>query len=150
MGEIHTMPILKSESTAEISIMRNYNIAGSTTRVYPTVNGKKIAGLYTKDYVRFYLKEGKYTFGLMQPDIIAGRWIEENSIEKNVEANKKYYFLLSPAFLSMEIEEINQKDGESRISTSDLVQAGSLSGDPDPISTILIPVGNIMGLDEDD
>ena len=151
MGEIHSMPKLDSESTAEISIMRNYNFVGGAIRLYPTVNGKKIAGLYTNHHVQFRLKEGKYTFGLMVPDVFFGRWVDENKIEKNVEAKKQYYFMLSPTLLEgMEIEEIDQKEGEKRISSSNLIQTGTLSDNLDPIGKVLMPIGGLMGLGEDD
>ncbi len=151
MGEIRAMPKLDGEATSEISIMRNYNFVGSGIRLYPTVNGKKIAGLFSTDYVRFRLKEGKYTFGLMVPDVIFGRWNEENKIEKKIVANNKYYFLLSPKLLDgMEIEEVDSKEGEERLSHSDRVETGNLSNDRDPIAAVLTPVANIMGLDEDD
>ena len=64
MGKIHTMNESKSLATGEVSIIRNYNYGGSGVRLYPTVNNKKIAGLYTNDYIHFYLKEGTYKFGL--------------------------------------------------------------------------------------
>jgi len=150
MGEIYTMPKLKSESVAEISIMRNYNFFGSAVRLYPTVDGKKIAGLYGKEYVRFHLEEGKHTFSIMFPDIVLGRWVEENKIEKNIEATKRYYFLLSPGIMAMEIEEITQEQGEKRISSSDLVLSGSISDQPDALGKVLLPAFKVIGLGEDD
>ena len=134
----------KGELTAEISIIRNYNTSGSVTRVYPTVNGKKIAGLYTEDYVRFYVEKGVYIFGLMVP--AHGRWIDKNKVKKNVQVKKRYYFLISPSFLNgFEIEEIDEAEGEKRILTSDLIQTGKISSNPDPFSKALIPVFRIMG-----
>ena len=150
MGKIHTMPELKGESSAEISIMRNYNFWGGGVRLYPTVNGKKVAGLYTNHHVQFQLHEGKYTFGLMVPDVVLGIWKEENNINKNIEANKQYYFLLSPGVMGMEIEEIDQKDAEKRLLSSNLVKTGSLSENLDPLGKVLMPIGSLMGLDEDD
>ena len=150
MGEIHSMPKLDSKTAAEISIMRNYNYIGGGIRYYPTVNGKKIAGLYTKHHVQFRLNEGTYTFGIMAPDVLLGRWVKGNSIEKNIAANKQYYFLLSPGLMGSEIEEITQKDGEERISSSNLIQTGTLSENLDPLGKVIMPIGKVIGLDEDD
>jgi len=150
MGEIHTMPKLDNKTAAEISIMRNYNFVGGAIRLYPTVDGKKIAGLYTKHHVQFQLKEGKHTFGVMAPNVVFGYWTKGNSIEKDIETNKKYYFLLSPGIAGMEIEEINQKEGLKRISSSTFTQTGTLSENQDPIGKVLMPIGKAMGLDEDD
>ena len=150
MDKIHFMPEKKTESTAEISIIRNYNILGSAIRGYPTVNGQKIAGLYTKDYVHFNLEEGKYKFGLMFPDVLLGVWIKENTIEKYIQAKKQYYFLITPTFIGMEIEEISYKDGEERISSSSLINTGNLSHEPDPVVKIIKPLTDTIGLDEDD
>ncbi len=150
MGEIYTMPELKGESFAGVSIMRNYNFWGGGVRLYPTVNGKKIAGLYTNNHVQFRLHEGKYSFGLMVPDVVLGIWKEGNSFDKNIEANKQYYFLLSPGLMGMEIEEIEQKEAEKRLASSDLIETGSLSDKLDSLGKVLMPIGNLMGLDEDD
>ncbi len=136
MGKIYAIQEKKSEATAEISIIRNYNFGGSGIRLYPTVNNRKVAGLYTKDYVRFYVEEGKYIFGLSYPDVIFGKWVKEKEIKKYIKANNQYYFLLSPSLFGMEIEEINKTDGEKRISSSTLIETGKLSSVPDCISKV--------------
>ena len=140
----------KSETTAEISIIRNYNFSGSGVRLYPTVNGQKIAGLYTNDYVHFYLREGKYIFGLSYPNVILGNWIKEQEIKKYVKANNQYYFLLSPSLVGMEIEEINKTVGEKRISSSRLIEAGKLSSEPDALIKFIKPLTDTVGLKEEE
>jgi len=151
IGKLYVMDENKSALTAEVSIIRNYNFEGSGIRFYPTVENKKIAGLYTKDYVHFYLKEGNYKFGLMVPDVIFGRWIDENSIEKKIKAEQKYFFLLSPTFISsMEIEEIEQKEAEERMASSRLIKTGTLSNEVGVVGDIIKPLSDLMGLDENE
>ena len=151
MGKIQAMGEPKSSTTAEISIVRNYNFTGAGIRLYPTINDKKIAGLYTKSYVHFNLKEGSTTFGLMYPDVVFGKWKKGNNIEKYIEAKKQYYFLVSPIILGgFEIEEIEKNDAEERISSSILIATGTYSGQTDPLGKIIHPVADLMGLDEDD
>jgi len=150
MGKIQAMEEYESNRTAEIFIMRNYNFFGSAIRLYPTINDKKIVGLYTKNHVRFYLKEGKYNFGVKIPDVVFGTWAKSNTIEKVIEANKKYYFLLSLNIIGMEIEEISQKEGEKRMGTSKLIKTGSLSFSPDSVVKTIRPISDFMGLNEDD
>ena len=150
IGKIHAMNESKSLNTGEVSIIRNYNYAGSAVRLYPTVNNKKIAGLYTKDYVHFFLKEGTYKFGLMFPDVISGKWIKANFIDKQIKSNSQYYFLLSPTLFSMEIEEIEKEDAIKRISSSTLVKTGVLSNEAGVIVNAIKPIGDLMGLKEND
>lgn len=151
IGKLYVMDENKSALTAEVSIIRNYNFGGSGVRFYPTVDKQKIAGLYTKDYVRFYLKEGNYKFGLMVPDVIFGRWLDENSIEKKIGAEQKYFFLLSPTFIgTMEIEEIEQKEAEERMASSRLIKTGTLSDKAGVAVNIIKPLSNLMGLDENE
>ena len=150
MDKIYALQEYKSQSTAEISIIRNYNFGGSAIRLYPTVNDNKIAGLYTRDYVRFYLEEGKYIFGLSYPNVILGKWVKEQEFKKCIKANNQYYFLLSPSLFGMEIEEINKTDGEKRISLSTLIETGKLSSEPDALVKFIKPLADTVGLKEDD
>ena len=151
MGKIHTMMEPESNNTAEIFIIRNYNYIGSAIRLYPTVNDRKIAGLYTQNYIHFYLKEGSYTFSVKHTDVLLGRWIQGNIIKKIIDANKQYYFLLSPnIIMGMEIEEINDKNAEERLESSIHIQTGNLSHKPDKIVKVIQPLSDAMGLDEDD
>jgi len=149
IGNIHAMSEEKSKGDAEIAILRNYNLFASAVRAYPTINNQKIVGLYTKDYVHFYLKEGTYSFSLLIPDVLTGVWMEGNTIKKSIQKNQKYYFLVSPIINGMEIEEIDQKEGKERMSTSTLIHTGSLSEELDPIARVIKPVADIIGLDEE-
>ncbi len=145
------MPDIDAKASAEVTIIRNYNFFGAAIRLYPTVNGKKIAGLYTKDFVRFRLKEGKYTLGVMVPDVFLGRWKEGNKIEKQVEAEESYYFLLSPLPLKgMEIEEISREEGEKRLSESTRIETGKLSSNKDPVASVIAPNAEAEGESEGD
>ena len=149
IGKIHAMNEKKSESTAEISIIRNGNVVGSAIRYYPTVNDKKIVGLYTNDYVHFYLKEGEYKFGLTYPDVAFGRWMKGNFIKKEVKAGMQYYFLLSPTLLfTTEIEEVDKEAGEEMIPSSKLVKTGKLSDNPSSVAKAVKPIGHILGIEE--
>ena len=152
MGKIYAMNEKESQSTAKIFIMRNSNPMGSGVRLYPTVNEQKVVGLYSNNYTHFNLKEGKYTFGLLFPDVVFGRWIKENNILKEIKAKKKYYFLLSPTFLGgMEIEEIEKLEAEERISSDVFIKTGKLSKEPNNVVKYVVePLSNMMGLDEDD
>lgn len=147
MGTIYQMQELKSKVTSKVSIIRNYSVLGSEVRFYPTVNKQKVVGLYLNDYTSFYLKEGTYTFGLLVPDLVFASWIKENSIEKELEANKHYYFLVSPTFSGhMEIEEIEKKEGEERISSSTFIGTGN-SG---VLTEFIRPLSDLIGLNKDE
>ena len=151
MGKIKKMQEVKSRGMAEILIIRNYNYMGGGVRIYPTVNDEKIVGLYSNDYSKFYLDEGKYTFGLLVPDVVFGRWIKENTIIKEVKSRNKYYFLTSPNMIGgMEIEEIAKEEAEERISSSTRIKTGTISETSDPIAKVIRPLAKVMGLDEDD
>ena len=149
MDKVYAIQTQTSKRTAEISIIRNYNFSGSAIRIYPTVNDRKVAGLYTKDYIRFYVEEGKYIFGLTYPNVILGKWVKEKGIKKFVKANHQYYFLISPTLVGMEIEEINKTDGEKRISSSTYIETGKLSDKPDLIAKTIKPLAGVVGLKEE-
>jgi len=151
IGKMHTMNKVKNATTGEISIIRNYNFIGSGVRLYPTVDNNKIVGLYSNEYTHFYLKEGTYNFGLMFPDIVSGKWIQENTLKKKIKAHKHYYFLISPALLwGMEIEELKKEDAEKRIRSSKLIQTGTLSKDAGFIIQAMQPISHFLELEEDD
>jgi len=149
MDKIYPTKTKKSKTTAEISIIRNYSFSGSAIRIYPTVNDRKVAGLYTKNYIRFYVKEGNYIFGLTYPNVILGKWVKEKGIKKLVKANHQYYFLISPTLFGMEIEEINKTDGGKRISSSIYIETGKLSDKPDLIAKTIKPLAGVVGLKEE-
>jgi len=149
MDKLYTIEENKSNKSAEISIIRNYNFGGSAIRLYPTVNNRKIAGLYTKNYIRFYLREGKYVFGLSYPNVVFGKWVKEQAIKKYVRANNQYYFLLSPSLFGMEIEEIDKPEGEKRIFSSTFIKTGKLSNEPDAVVKLIRPISDILSLKED-
>jgi len=153
-GLIHTMIDFPAETSAQITIIRNYNPIGSTVRYYPTVDGKKVAGLYTNEHTEFRLPAGKYAFGLMFPVVGLDTWWQDE-IEKNIEVNRAYYFLLSPKFklisiTAVEIEEINIHDANKRLQRSTLVPTGSVSDNPDLAAKVLSIPSKIIGLQEDE
>ena len=148
-GKLKVLEELKSGEMAEISIIRDYNIGMSGVHFYPTLNKEKIVGLNVENYSRFYLKEGSYNFGLVAPNVILGTWFNAESIMKNIIASKKYYFLLSLNFLGfIEIEEIVEEEAEKRISKGILIPTGSVSKTTDMVSSIIKPIGNLIGLKE--
>jgi len=150
IGKLHTIKQAKTTTTGEVTIIRNNNFYASGVRYYPTIDDKKIAGLYTKEYVHFYLKSGVYTFGASVPNIALGKWHKGKTIEKYIEKNRQYYFLISPTYTSVTFNEIDQQDAEKRISKSRLVSTGTLSDNPDSMVEIMQPVNNILGLKEND
>ncbi len=153
-GLIHTFAKLPAETSGQITIIRNYNPIGSTERYYPTVNGKKVAGLYTKEHTVFQLPAGQYTIGLMFPVIGLNTWWHDE-MEKTIEVNRKYYFLLSPTFKlisisGVEIEEIDQIDAEKRVQRSSFIATGTVSENPDLAAKVLSIPSKIIGLKEDE
>jgi len=153
-GVIHSFAELPAETSAQITFIRNYNPIGSTVRYYPTVDGKKVAGLYTNEHTIFRLPAGRYAFGLMFPIIGLDRWWQDE-MEKDIEAKRHYYFLLSPKFklinmTAVEIEEINQHDADKRVQRSTLVPTGSVSDNPDLAANVLSIPSKIIGLKEDE
>jgi len=153
-GVIHAFAELPAATSARITIIRNYNPIGSTERYYPTVNGRKVAGLYTNEHAVFQLPVGQYAIGLMFPVIGLNTWWYDE-IEKNVEANREYYFLLSPKFKlisisGVEIEEIDQQDAKDRLQHSSLVPTGTVSESPDLAAKVLSIPSKIIGLKEDE
>jgi len=113
-----------------------------------------VAGLYTREHAVFQLPVGQYAIGLMFPVIGLNTWWYDE-IEKNVEANREYYFLLSPKFKlisisGVEIEEIDQQDAKDRLQHSSLVPTGTVSESPDLAAKVLSIPSKIIGLKEDE
>ena len=153
-GTIHALAELPQATSAQITIIRNYNPIGSTVRYYPTVNGKKVAGLYTKEHTSFQLAAGKYSIGLMFPIIGLDTWWRDE-LEMKFEAKKHYYFLLSPKFElislpGVEIEEIEYEDASQRVKSSTLVPTGTVSQNPGIPAKIISAPSKAIGFGEDE
>jgi len=147
-GEIYSMQETPSKTTAKITVMRNSNIFGSAIRYYPTVDGKKVAGLYTKEHVVFYLPENTYRIGIKFPLVGSNAW-KEDELTKKIEASRQYYFLLSPTFGGVEIEEVNKKQAQKQLVGSVPIKTGHASSNTDAATIIFAPF-KFIGLGEDE
>jgi len=148
-GKIYSLPVLPPEESAEITVLRNYNLSGSAIRYYPTVNGEKVEGLYTNEHTIFQLTEGTYRLGIELPLIGSNSW-RKDGIEQNIQSRKKYFFLLSPKLLGVEIEGIDENEATERLRNSTFVPTGAASGDPDATARILFSPFKFLGLKEDE
>ncbi len=115
--------------SATITVIRNDDVIGFGIRYYPTINGEKVAGLYRNEYTEFDVLPGEYKFGvsIFTDRILGGRWTL-NEINRVVEANHKYFFILGSSFPSPSINDLSDKEGIVLKEGGVLVPTGIRSG----------------------
>lgn len=125
-----------------VTILRNADIGYYRERYWPTLAGKNLAGLLTKQHISFTLKPGDHRLGVKcylrhGP---SGTEFSVQEIDITLTKNESRYFVLGKPFISCaSIKEIKQSVAEEFLKKSIRIKTGLVSncqGKPVPLEAI--------------